>query len=559
MLRKLIQLIWFFTALNSYSQVVTVCPPNIGFENGTLNGWETYIGGVVGRRFADTRPVGTVVVNPSPFGRQDIIKRETLTDEYGHFSLNSPNGSEYVVRLGNSLNGAEAEMISYTLTVPKNVNSYSIIFNYAVVFEDRGHPSEQQPKFRARVVDVASNTASDCGSFEFVALSGLPGFFVSDIKKQPNADVLYKPWSPVFVNLDDYIGRTIRLEFTTNDCSEGGHFGYAYIDFNENCSIPVTGNIICPDVDEITLKIISGFFHYRWYNAETLQDLGDADTVLLSPVPRPGTRIAVELIPYPGLGCTQTIYTTISGIELSINDPPPDCFSVDLTAQSVHIGNSSDLTYTYWRNPQATLPILDPKAVTVGGTYYIMGRSSSGCVAVRPVVVVISPAPIIAVIDPEPVIYPAGIDITRSFPHEAGFSYSYWFNSDTTRRLPNPSSIVRDGTYYIKGISLSGCITIVPVTVDIIFADLVIPNTFTPNGDGTNDVLTILMDGKVNIKYFKVFNRWGDVVFTTIDIENFWDGLKDGQKVPTGVYYWLLEGVEDSAKYTRSGSVTVIR
>ncbi|MFX8914776.1 hypothetical protein ABTM95_19250, partial [Acinetobacter baumannii] len=87
----------------------------------------------------------------------------------------------------------------------------------------------------------------DCPSFSFVASGNLPGFQLSNI----GSDVYFKPWSPVSIKLVGYAGKTIRLEFTTNDCTKGGHFGYAYLDVNENCTSPIDGNVYCNGAEQL--------------------------------------------------------------------------------------------------------------------------------------------------------------------------------------------------------------------------------------------------------------------------------------------------------------------
>ena len=580
MIFRILILYCFFLAVRPvYGQVVTECPKNIGFESGTFANWDCSVGSIsqTGNMAPNAvRPAFLTLVSSVPVLGQHTIIPAGGKDFYGGFSTNAPNGSDYVVQLGNDFPGRGAERISYTIDVPANVADYSIIFNYAVVFESPSHEYDEQPRFSARVYDVSSNTTTECGSFEFVASGGLPGFTPSPQRgRNPSSGggggggggggaggpvpVLYKDWSPVLVNLSAYLGRRIRLEFTTNDCSLGGHFGYAYIDFDENCSIPVTGNITCPDVQSITLKTLSGFFGYRWYNAETSQLLGTADSVVLSPVPPVGTRIAIELIPYPGLGCRQTLYTTIGGMSMNIIDPPPDCFSVDLTDFSLKTGNSSDLSYTYWTDPRATIRLGNPRRVTVSGTYYIKGSSSSGCFLIRPVRVSIIEAPPILLTRILEAVHPAGVDITTAFVRNEGISYSFWTNPAATNPISDPSKISRKGTYYIKSITPEGCISVSPIFVDIIIPDYVIPNMFTPNGDGVNDELTVLISSAVALKHFKIFNRWGDVVYLTSDISKLWTGFRDTSEVPVGVYYWVIEGILDSKRYLRSGYVTLVR
>lgn len=570
-------MVWLcISAIAGYGQVVTQCPQNIGFENGTLANWECAIGNIsqTGNMAPNAvRPAFLTLTASSPIPNQHTIIPRGGKDYYGEFSTDAPNGSDYVVMLGNDFNGRGAERISYTINVPGNVDNYSIIFNYAVVFESPAHSFDEQPKFTARVFDVANNTSTDCGSFEFVASGGLPGFITSPYAgRNPTGGgggggggaagpvpVLYKKWSPVLVNLDAYIGRTIRLEFTTNDCSLGGHFGYAYIDFDENCSIPVTGNITCPGIQSITLKTLPGFFGYRWYNASTDELLGTGDSVIVSPVPPIGTRIGIELIPYPGLGCRQTLYTTIGGMYMNIIDPPPDCISVDLTDISLKTGNSSDLKYTYWRDSLATRSLEDPRNVNVTGTYYIKGRSSSGCFLVRPVRVIIIPVPPVVFTRVLQAVWPATVDITTAFERSEGVTYSYWLNSTATLPLVDPTRVGRKGTYFIKSVTEGDCVSVTPVNVDIIIPDYVIPNLFTPNGDGVNDQLTVLINSAVQVKHFKIFNRWGDVVYVTTDINNYWSGFRDTAEVPVGVYYWVIDGILEDKKYLRSGYVTLVR
>lgn len=569
--RFLILICLCLAGIPGYGQVVTECPQNIGFENGTFANWECFTGEISGTSgmFSNlARPAVVTLTNSSPTpGQHTIIPGSSGNDYYGQFSLNSPNGSDYVVQLGNESSGRGAERISYTINVPANVESYSIIFNYAVVFENPPHDYDEQPRFTARVFDAADNTSTNCGSFEFVAQGGLPGFLTSPFASRNPAGnaangsspVLYKDWAPVLVNLSDYRGRTIRLEFTTNDCSRGGHFGYAYIDFNENCSIPVTGNITCPEAEQITLKTLPGFFGYRWYNAETSELLGTADSVVLSPVPPVGTRIAIELVPYSGLGCTQTLYTTIGGMSMNILDPAPSCFSVDLTDITLKVGNSSDLTYSYWLDSLATQPLFDPRQVYVTGTYYIKGRSSSGCTLILPMRAVLDLVPPLILNRVLQAVYPGTVDMTRGYSINETITYSYWMNSNATIPIPDPTRIGKKAVYYIQSVTSEGCISITPVAVDILIPDMVIPNTFTPNSDGVNDVLTVLINSNVLVKHFKIFNRWGDVVYLTSDINNYWSGFKETSEVPVGVYYWVIEGMLESKRYLRSGYVTLVR
>jgi hypothetical protein len=72
-------------------------------------------------------------------------------DPYGKFPVVCPNGSNYSIRLGNDSTGGEIDGVSYTVTVPAGQQDYSIIYNYAVVYQNPDHPDFQQPRFKAKV------------------------------------------------------------------------------------------------------------------------------------------------------------------------------------------------------------------------------------------------------------------------------------------------------------------------------------------------------------------------------------------------------------------------
>jgi len=90
--------------------------------------------------------------------------------------------------------------------------------------------------------------------------------------------------------------------------------------------------------------------------------------------------------------------------------------------------------------------------------------------------------------------------------------------------------------------------------------DIYVPSAFTPNGDGRNDVLRVIAPGLKQLFYFRVYNRWGQVVFETKDLLKGWEGRINGQLPETGVYVWIMKGVNYLGNVVeRKGTVTLIR
>jgi len=90
--------------------------------------------------------------------------------------------------------------------------------------------------------------------------------------------------------------------------------------------------------------------------------------------------------------------------------------------------------------------------------------------------------------------------------------------------------------------------------------ELLIPNAFTPNNDGQNDFFKIKNITDEKIIDFKVFNRWGTILFRTTDPNMGWDGTSKGQSQPVGVYGYVIQiGYPDGNVETYKGTVTLLK
>jgi gliding motility-associated-like protein len=558
---KRVFILFFLISFKALAQTNT---PNIGFEEGSFNHWQCYVGNI--------DMSGNISLTPTPpvFNRHVLYDKNytSVRDPYGDFPVRCPNGSKYSVRLGNDSVHSEAERLTYTFTVPSG-SAYSIIFDYAVVLENPAHAPYQQPKFTAQVFDVTDNKYIDCPSFNFVASSDLPGFKLSTARGARGESIYYKDWSTATVDLRGYLGKTIRIEFTTNDCTLGQHFGYAYLDLNEDIGSEISGNTYCAGQKSITLYAPNGFAGYYWYNSDLSQQIGTGQSLTISPAPPNLTTYAVKILPYPELGCVDTIFTVINkideGFKLAVPDTVFGCpeTGADLTAASVTAGSSPGMNLGYFNDSLATSHLYNPNMVTTPGTYYIQGINAEGCMNILPVQVVLR-NPVITVINPPPVDFPTRVDLSQTFIPQKGLKYGYYTDTSATIPLENYTAIKYGGTYYIKATNQVGCTTVVPVKVVIHPPppyDIIAPNTFTPNNDGINDNFTVTITGIVTFGSIKIYDRYGQLVFTTKSANESWDGNFTGHTLATGTYYWVFEGLDDynNAKITKAASITLLR
>src|SRR5690606_29855480 len=90
--------------------------------------------------------------------------------------------------------------------------------------------------------------------------------------------------------------------------------------------------------------------------------------------------------------------------------------------------------------------------------------------------------------------------------------------------------------------------------------DILLPNAFTPNGDGRNDEFKILTNGNQKLSRFVIKNRWGQQVFETADATQGWDGSYGGVAQDMGVYFYYIKYLcSDGKYYEKSGELTLIR
>ena len=91
-------------------------------------------------------------------------------------------------------------------------------------------------------------------------------------------------------------------------------------------------------------------------------------------------------------------------------------------------------------------------------------------------------------------------------------------------------------------------------------AGVYVPNAFTPTNDGRNDNFKPIALGIKTLNYFNVYNRWGQLMFTTSQIGNGWNGKYNGTDQPIGTYIWQANAIDYMGnKIYKKGTVILIR
>ncbi len=285
----------------------------------------------------------------------------------------------------------------------------------------------------------------------------------------------------------------------------------------------------------------------------------------------PGTY--TDTLSSSGNGC-DTLATLILNVLTSpvlvINNPPPVCEpnTVDITAPSITAGSSPGLVFTYWTDASATTPLANPQAIAVSGIYYIQASASNNCTTTQPVAVRVIVAKVEDGIRYTTLTAQPNTNLQLS-ARPLGITYNWTppvgLNS-TTIREPI-FNYDREVEYLIHIGTDSGCLIVdtllirmMPSQSPIIRSDIFVPKAWSPNGDGHNDRLFPLTVNIAELKYFRIFNRWGQLVFETNIIGHGWDGVFKGVPQVQDVYTWTLEAIgEDGKYYKKAGNSVLLR
>ena len=115
--------------------------------------------------------------------------------------------------------------------------------------------------------------------------------------------------------------------------------------------------------------------------------------------------------------------------------------------------------------------------------------------------------------------------------------------------------------YRVRLTSPGGCITMDTVKVSVYdSSDIFVPKAFTPNKDGKNDLLQPFLVNITTLKFFRVYNRWGQLMFQTSDSRQGWDGMYNYKPQPLETYTWIAEGIDgNGTTIFRKGQTVLIR
>ena len=127
--------------------------------------------------------------------------------------------------------------------------------------------------------------------------------------------------------------------------------------------------------------------------------------------------------------------------------------------------------------------------------------------------------------------------------------------------LASPQASIKSTTVFTVIGYLDGCKAIDTITIHVIdLGDAIyVPNTFTPNGDGQNDLFGAVHYGNIDSYSMSIYNRWGQLVFESNTINDWWDGSYKNQIQQGGLYVYYVRVEMNNHPVLKTGQVQLMR
>ncbi|MDB5030867.1 PKD domain-containing protein [Mucilaginibacter sp.] len=276
----------------------------------------------------------------------------------------------------------------------------------------------------------------------------------------------------------------------------------------------------------------------------------------------PATRnYQVSMLAYSGVTCVSEMNKTITLLAtptVSFNAPAAVCLNAGKIQLNAQENSGIPGSGAYSGTGVSSTGLFDPASVGVGtfNIKYIFTANST-CADTISSTIMVKPIPTVNA-GTAIAILAGGSTTLHATATGDGITYA-WLPIIGLSNAAVPDPVVNPGqdiTYTITVTNSEGCSASDKVTVSVLKSP-VIPNTFTPNGDGINDVWDIKhLDAYLDCTV-EVFNRYGQKVYTSVGYLMAWDGRFNNKDMPTGVYYYFIN--PKHGRKTMSGYVTIIR
>jgi gliding motility-associated-like protein len=370
-------------------------------------------------------------------------------------------------------------------------------------------------------------------------------------------------WTPINSNspsptVSPSVNTTYVVKLDDNGCLNSDS---VLVRVTDHVELTVMADTMICRGDTIQLRIKSDGFNYSWLPANQVIDPTRPNPFVVTTNPLTTYTVTANIG-----SCTDTKSINVSTVPYPFAYAGRDtiiCFN-----SIAHLSGATDGSSINWspsgdlNNPRILNPVVTPSNTTI---YVLSAGDTKGCPkpGIDSVTVTVLPDIVAFAGRDTSVIVNQPLQLTAS-----GGSDYLWtpdFGLSSTK-IANPVALFNEINnavrYRVQVYNEVGCIDSAFITVKIFNTGptVFVPTAFSPNSDGRNDLLRPIAVGIKQIEFFRIFNRWGQLVYTTSTNGKGWDGTINGVPQATTVYVWMVKAIDYNDKpYFQKGTVTLIK
>jgi gliding motility-associated-like protein/uncharacterized delta-60 repeat protein len=294
-----------------------------------------------------------------------------------------------------------------------------------------------------------------------------------------------------------------------------------------------------------------------------------------------GDEVQCVLVPDPATGCGGSSSVASNTLKMKVIQAQPT--SISITASDPEVCSGTPVRFTAvvenaGATPSYQWEVNGVKVGTNSPTYTdstlkdgdpvvcILSAQNTPCALAsvhtsNTITLTVKPAPVVTV-RPADTTVMAGTKVQLAASVSGPLSSFAWTPAgsltDPQTLTPFTAPLQASATYRFLAVADNGC-TVSREAVIKVVTKLYMPSSFTPDGDGLNDVFRIPPGTSLQLKEFAVFDRWGNKVFQTKDAGKGWNGTYEGKALPTGIYVFTISGNDNSKTVFLKGTVLLMR
>lgn len=516
--------------------------------------------------------IKTVEVAPIPSATMDIspiIGCGTLASEFIFSSISADSlilftGDSTVEVLGSSYTYLfEAPGIYYPMLTAKDANGCmqtitsvdSIIVSYTpsaqmVLSDSMPYCTGQEVYVINFSVDTIDNPFINPIDMVEVTLNG------TTIYSSSWLDSL----SYTFSTAGDY---NIQL-ITTNDLGCSDTTATFFSVYETPVALAGYDTTICPG---ITINLdgtsSSGGTNYLWSPAYAITDPTSANPS--------GTFTETTLVylQYSNDYCTafdSVLINVLEEMELEVGPDTAICYGNSVQLYSLYDAEGGEVQFIWLQGDYLSSTLIDNPVSTPENTItYTVSAACGDLIVFDDVHIEVNPLPIVNIEDTTTMILNEPIMLNALAEGSGTLDYT-WFPDEylscykCASTEANPDS---DISYWVTVMDENKCSATDSIYLKVEWEcageGIEVANIISPNNDGFNDMFQFRTEAIKELEYFRIYNRWGQLMFQSSDVNNSWDGTFKGKLCDAGVYVYSIKGVcFDDEEFVKSGNVTLL-